>query len=177
MFEKLILLTSCDHVNVKLKFPKPRTHAPLILNCFRLMIWISGFRLQQAAHALHEEVRQWESRDNDLILSAKRMALLMAKLSQLVRWLLINHWVFLMCFLPIYVFSSMSYVDCPLQNVLSSISFRKCLFFNVLNIMSFLQCLRSLSFHECHFHCHSLSFLQCPINVLFGQRPQRDDVL
>lgn len=41
--------------------------------------------IMQAAHALHEEVRQWESRDNDLILSAKRMALLMAKLSQLVR--------------------------------------------------------------------------------------------
>merc|ERR1719193_482998 len=41
--------------------------------------------IQQAAHALHEEVRQWESRDNDLIQSAKRMALLMAKLSQLVR--------------------------------------------------------------------------------------------
>jgi len=41
--------------------------------------------IEQAAHALHEEVRQWESRDNDLIQSAKRMALLMAKLSQLVR--------------------------------------------------------------------------------------------
>ncbi|XP_047736190.1 vinculin [Hyalella azteca] len=38
-----------------------------------------------AAHGLHEEVRQWSSRDNDIIAAAKRMALLMARLSQLVR--------------------------------------------------------------------------------------------
>ena len=39
-----------------------------------------------AAHALHMDVKQWSSRDNELIAAAKKMALLMAKLSQLVRW-------------------------------------------------------------------------------------------
>ncbi len=38
-----------------------------------------------AAHALHRDVMQWSSRDNEIIAAAKRMALLMAKLSQLVR--------------------------------------------------------------------------------------------
>uniref|UniRef100_A0A0A9VYZ0 Vinculin n=1 Tax=Lygus hesperus TaxID=30085 RepID=A0A0A9VYZ0_LYGHE len=38
-----------------------------------------------AAHGLHEEVKQWSSKDNDIIAAAKRMALLMARLSQLVR--------------------------------------------------------------------------------------------
>ncbi|XP_014239682.1 vinculin isoform X2 [Cimex lectularius] len=38
-----------------------------------------------AAHGLHEEVRQWSSKDNDIIAAAKRMALLMGRLSQLVR--------------------------------------------------------------------------------------------
>lgn len=38
-----------------------------------------------AAHGLHQEVRQWSSRDNDIIAAAKKMALLMARLSQLVR--------------------------------------------------------------------------------------------
>lgn len=38
-----------------------------------------------AAHDLHEEMKNWESRDNDLVAAAKRMALLMANLSQLVR--------------------------------------------------------------------------------------------
>ncbi len=37
-----------------------------------------------AAHDLHQEVRQWSSKDNDIIAAAKRMALLMAKLSHLV---------------------------------------------------------------------------------------------
>jgi len=39
-----------------------------------------------AAHALHMDVKQWSSRDNEIISAAKRMALLMAKLSQLVRF-------------------------------------------------------------------------------------------
>ena len=39
-----------------------------------------------AAHALHMDVKQWSSRDNEIISAAKRMALLMAKLSQLVRY-------------------------------------------------------------------------------------------
>ena len=39
---------------------------------------------QMAAHDLHQEVRQWSSKDNDIIAAAKKMALLMAKLSQLV---------------------------------------------------------------------------------------------
>ena len=38
-----------------------------------------------AAHDLHQEVKQWSSKDNDIIAAAKRMALLMAKLSQLVQ--------------------------------------------------------------------------------------------
>ena len=38
-----------------------------------------------AAHDLHQEVRQWSSKDNDIIAAAKKMALLMAKLSQLVQ--------------------------------------------------------------------------------------------
>ena len=40
--------------------------------------------LQMAAHDLHQEVKQWSSKDNDIISAAKKMALLMAKLSQLV---------------------------------------------------------------------------------------------
>ena len=39
---------------------------------------------QMAAHDLHQEVKQWSSKDNDIIAAAKKMALLMAKLSQLV---------------------------------------------------------------------------------------------
>ena len=38
-----------------------------------------------AAHGLHQEVKQWSSRDNDIIAATKKMALLMAQLSQLVR--------------------------------------------------------------------------------------------
>lgn len=38
-----------------------------------------------AAHGLHQEVRQWSSKDNEIIAAAKRMALLMGRLSQLVR--------------------------------------------------------------------------------------------
>ncbi|GFS83329.1 vinculin [Nephila pilipes] len=38
-----------------------------------------------AAHGLHQEVKQWSSKDNEIIAAAKKMALLMAKLSQLVR--------------------------------------------------------------------------------------------
>jgi vinculin len=37
-----------------------------------------------AAHNLHREVRQWSAKDNDLIAAAKRMAVLMARLSELV---------------------------------------------------------------------------------------------
>ena len=40
---------------------------------------------QMAAPGLHQEVKQWSSRDNDIIVAAKKMALLMARLSQLVR--------------------------------------------------------------------------------------------
>ena len=38
-----------------------------------------------AAHGLHQEVRQWSSKDNDIIAAAKKMAILMARLSGLVR--------------------------------------------------------------------------------------------
>jgi vinculin len=36
-----------------------------------------------AAHELHQEVRQWSSKENEIIAAAKKMALLMARLSQL----------------------------------------------------------------------------------------------
>lgn len=38
-----------------------------------------------AAHNLHQELRQWSSRENEIVAAAKRMAILMARLSQLVR--------------------------------------------------------------------------------------------
>lgn len=41
--------------------------------------------IMMAAHGLHQEVRQWSSKDNEIVAAAKRMALLMARLSQLVR--------------------------------------------------------------------------------------------
>ena len=41
--------------------------------------------IMMAAHELHQEVRQWSSKDNDIIAAAKKMALLMAKLSHLVQ--------------------------------------------------------------------------------------------
>ncbi|XP_076039732.1 vinculin isoform X9 [Oratosquilla oratoria] len=41
--------------------------------------------IMMAAHGLHQEVKQWSSRDNEIIAAAKKMALLMARLSQLVR--------------------------------------------------------------------------------------------
>ncbi|XP_025834291.1 vinculin isoform X2 [Agrilus planipennis] len=37
-----------------------------------------------AAHNLHREVRQWSAKDNELIAAARKMALLMARLSELV---------------------------------------------------------------------------------------------
>ena len=37
-----------------------------------------------AAHDLHQEVKQWSSKDNDIVAAAKRTAHLMARLSQLV---------------------------------------------------------------------------------------------
>ncbi|XP_067124691.1 vinculin isoform X1 [Centruroides vittatus] len=50
-------------------FPSPLPNQPIML----------------AAHGLHQEVKQWSSKDNEIIAAAKKMALLMAKLSQLVR--------------------------------------------------------------------------------------------
>jgi len=41
--------------------------------------------IMAAAHALHQEVKHWSSKDNEIIAAAKKMALLMARLSQLVR--------------------------------------------------------------------------------------------
>ena len=40
--------------------------------------------VKMAAQDLHEEVCNWSSKDNDIIAAAKKMALLMARLSQLV---------------------------------------------------------------------------------------------
>ena len=42
------------------------------------------FFLKMAAHDLHINVNQWQSIDNDMIVIAKRMTHLMAKLSELV---------------------------------------------------------------------------------------------
>ncbi|XP_055899269.1 vinculin-like isoform X3 [Biomphalaria glabrata] len=50
-------------------FPIPQANQPIMM----------------AAHALHMEAKQWSSKDNEIIAAAKKMALLMAKLSQLVR--------------------------------------------------------------------------------------------
>ena len=44
-----------------------------------------------AAHALHMEAKQWSSKDNEIIAAAKRMAFLMVKLSQLVRFVQWHH--------------------------------------------------------------------------------------
>lgn len=41
--------------------------------------------MQMAAHGLHQEVRQWSSKDNEIIAAAKKMAILMGRLSGLVR--------------------------------------------------------------------------------------------
>ncbi|XP_046419160.1 vinculin isoform X6 [Neodiprion pinetum] len=41
--------------------------------------------IMMAAHGLHQEVRQWSSKDNDIIAAAKKMAVLMGRLSGLVR--------------------------------------------------------------------------------------------
>lgn len=41
--------------------------------------------MMQAARELHEEAMKWQSKGNDIISAAKRMALLMAKMSRLVR--------------------------------------------------------------------------------------------
>ncbi|XP_017889453.1 vinculin isoform X8 [Ceratina calcarata] len=41
--------------------------------------------IMMAAHGLHQEVRQWSSKDNEIIAAAKKMAFLMGRLSGLVR--------------------------------------------------------------------------------------------
>lgn len=45
---------------------------------------MSNQPILMAAHGLHQEVRQWSSKDNEIIAAAKRMAVLMARLSELV---------------------------------------------------------------------------------------------
>ena len=44
-----------------------------------------------AAQDLHEEVCNWSSKDNDIIAAAKKMALLMARLSQLVQVIFVTN--------------------------------------------------------------------------------------
>lgn len=53
----------------EMHFPVPQANQPIMM----------------AAHGLHQEVRQWSSKDNEIVAAAKKMALLMAKLGQLVR--------------------------------------------------------------------------------------------
>ncbi|XP_036360826.1 vinculin isoform X11 [Octopus sinensis] len=50
-------------------FPVPQVNQPIMM----------------AAHDLHMETKQWSSKDNEIIVAAKKMALLLAKLSHLVR--------------------------------------------------------------------------------------------
>lgn len=50
-------------------FPMPQANQPIMM----------------AAHDLHMETKQWSSKDNEIIVAAKKMALLLAKLSHLVR--------------------------------------------------------------------------------------------
>uniref|UniRef100_A0AC35U531 Vinculin n=1 Tax=Rhabditophanes sp. KR3021 TaxID=114890 RepID=A0AC35U531_9BILA len=52
------------------RYPLPQANTNSILN---------------AAHSLHNELKQWSSHENDIVAAAKRMAILMARLSQLVR--------------------------------------------------------------------------------------------
>ncbi|XP_052825598.1 vinculin isoform X4 [Octopus bimaculoides] len=49
-------------------FPVPQVNQPIMM----------------AAHDLHMETKQWSSKDNEIIVAAKKMALLLAKLSHLV---------------------------------------------------------------------------------------------
>uniref|UniRef100_T1JBN5 Vinculin n=1 Tax=Strigamia maritima TaxID=126957 RepID=T1JBN5_STRMM len=53
----------------EIHFPVPQANQPIMM----------------AAHGLRQEVRQWSSKDNDLVAAAKKMAVLMYRLSQLVR--------------------------------------------------------------------------------------------
>uniref|UniRef100_A0A0B7APE0 Vinculin n=1 Tax=Arion vulgaris TaxID=1028688 RepID=A0A0B7APE0_9EUPU len=50
-------------------FPLPQANQPIMM----------------AAHSLHMETKQWSSKDNEIITAAKKMAIFMAKLSQIVR--------------------------------------------------------------------------------------------
>ncbi|CAH1786025.1 unnamed protein product, partial [Owenia fusiformis] len=58
-----------DDEDAEWRFSAPQANQPIMM----------------AAHALHQDVQQWSSKDNEIIAAAKRMAVLMAKLSQLVR--------------------------------------------------------------------------------------------
>ncbi|THD21308.1 Vinculin [Fasciola hepatica] len=61
--------TSDTEAEEDFNFPPPEENQPIMA----------------AAHALHHEARLWSSRDNELIAVTKRMAALMAQLSQVVR--------------------------------------------------------------------------------------------
>ncbi|CAH8506498.1 unnamed protein product [Heterobilharzia americana] len=63
------LCTPDTEVDEEFNFPPPEENQPIMA----------------AAHALHHETRLWSSRDNELIAATKRMAALMAQLSQIVR--------------------------------------------------------------------------------------------
>lgn len=67
--------------------PPPRPPPPSTDDEFEAHFPIihSNQPIMVAAHGLHQEVKQFSSKDNELIAAAKKMALLMAKLSQLVR--------------------------------------------------------------------------------------------
>ena len=51
--------------------------------CANVFINIMNTSLYQfAAHCLHKQAKQWEEKDNDLIVAAKRMARLMMQMSK-----------------------------------------------------------------------------------------------
>jgi hypothetical protein len=61
------------------------TSESVVVTIYKIPETNTDCNLQMAAHGLHQEVRQWSSKDNDIIVAAKKMAVLMGRLSQLVR--------------------------------------------------------------------------------------------
>lgn len=49
-----------------------------------MLILLANLIYFRLLNSLHQEVHQWDSKDNELIAAAKRMAILMARLSELV---------------------------------------------------------------------------------------------
>ena len=50
-----------------------------------LIVWYCLF-LQFAAHQLHQDAKNWEEKDNDMVSAAKRMARLMMQMAKFARY-------------------------------------------------------------------------------------------